>query len=302
MLDYYFAGKAKFAEPLIIKENANILRSFALEQADIDNWIEHRKNDGWKGKFFIDSGAFSVFKSGATVNLQEYIDFLNARDDYYTFAIQLDSIAGSWGKRPTVEEAEIAADKSWDNYKYMYSKLNKPTKLCPVYHMGEPLSCLHRIVDSTYDYECMCISGAKDLSKEQRMAWYQIVMPIIKEKRPNVKVHGLGIGDYRVAEVIPFTSIDATSWIMLGAMGKIFTPIGQVTMSDREESQSDAENIVNLSEKSRKEVIDYIESLGYKFEDAQSDYKTRQLINMHYMIEKSKNINRQTLKRAKVLF
>lgn len=303
MLDYYFAGSAfKEADQLILDLNANILRSFALDKAEIDDWIERRKN-GWTGKFLIDSGAFSVFKSGAQIDLQEYIDFLNKRDEYYTFAIQLDTIPGKWGVPRTEEQVIEACDKSWENYKYMYSKLNKPTKLCPVFHMGEPASALHRIVDSDYDYECICISGSKDLSKEQRMDWYMKVIPIVKHKRPNVKIHGLGIGDIRVAETIPFTSIDATSWIMLGAMGKIYTDFGHVTISNYVgRSKGDFDNIINLSPQSQQQIRDYIKDCGYSFEDAQESYKTRQLLNMKYLFKEAQNINRKSLYKEKKLF
>lgn len=303
MLDYYFAGSAfKEASDLTIELNANILRSFATDKADILEWIEARKN-GWTGKFLIDSGAFSVFKSGATIDVDEYIDYLNKIDEYYTFAIQLDTIPGKWGVPRTDADVIDACDKSWENYEYMYPKMNKPTKLCPVFHMGEPMYALHRILDSKYEYECICISGSKDLSKEQRMDWYEIVIPVVKDKRPNVKIHGLGIGDIRVAEKIPFTSIDATSWILLGAMGKIYSPLGQVTISNYVgRVKGDFDNIVNLSEQSQKQIKDWITQCGYTFEGAQESYKIRQLINMRYLVKEAKNIERIPMKAERKLF
>ncbi len=55
--------------------------------------MEAKKN-GRTGKLLIDSGAFSVHKSGKNVDLDEYIQFLNYNHEFIDYYIQLDDIRG----------------------------------------------------------------------------------------------------------------------------------------------------------------------------------------------------------------
>lgn len=94
--DYYFAGSQSIkVDKLLAKRNANILRSYATEKKNISFWFEQKKN-GWLGKLMIDNGAFTFHRKGGSLNIDEYINWLNDNDDYYDYAIALDDIPGKW--------------------------------------------------------------------------------------------------------------------------------------------------------------------------------------------------------------
>ena len=131
-IDFYFAGNQCSECLELLKDlNANVLKSYANDRKELEKWFEYRRQ-GWTGNLFVDSGAFSVHKSGAHVDVEQYIEYLNKYEEYITLYIQLDHIPGVWGQARTPEMTLESCEKSWDNYKYMYSKLKNPKKLCPV--------------------------------------------------------------------------------------------------------------------------------------------------------------------------
>lgn len=286
--DFFFAGtQCQESTDLLCKLNANVLKSYMNDRKELDKWFENRRK-GWTGKLFVDSGAFTVHKQGGEVDVDKYIEYLNKYEPYITYYIQLDSIPGVWGKPRTYDMVLKSCEKTWNNYVYMRKYLINGKKLCPVYHMGEPVKALHRILDSKYEFDCMCVSGAKDLTASQRMDWYQKILPIVKSKRPNVKVHGLGIGVPETVESIQFDSIDATSWIMTGANGSILTDYGIVYVSY--EGRHKKNHINNMPQEAVNKIKKYCEDAGYNFEEVQKSYKLRTMLNILYLFNKSNNI------------
>lgn len=287
-LDFYFAGsQAIYCYDIMTKLNANVLKSYATDRKDLEYWYGKRA-EGWIGNLFVDSGAFSVHKSGISVNVDDYIKYLNEHEKDITFYIQLDHIPGKWGESRTSEMTLDSCEKSWDNFKYMYSQLNNPKKLCPVYHMGEPIWALDRILISEYEFDCICISCSKDIQFNQHFDWYDKCIQKIRSYRPNIKVHLLGVGKPHLKQYINMTSMDSTNWIMTGCNGSILTPFGVVAVSSRQ--QNNANWIMNMSPEAVRKISDYCESCGFTLQEATEDYKVRLGINIHYLFNLSKNI------------
>ena len=116
----------------------------------------------------IDSGAFSAWTKGEEVDLDKYISFCKelkesreGRENIYI--VNLDVIPGSWGKRPTQEQREEAAEQGWKNMEYMFSKGIIPIH---VFHQHEDFKWLDKI---TNEIEYLGISPANDVthSKQQ---------------------------------------------------------------------------------------------------------------------------------------
>lgn len=286
---YFAGGHSGETEEYIIKNNFNRLLSQINERKIVYKYIEAKKN-GWQGKLLIDSGAFSVHKSGKTVDLNEYIEFLNANHEYLDYYIQLDDIPGKWGQQKTIEQITESPKKSWNNYLYMISKLIEPDKLLPVFHQGENFKYLEQMLEFKNDtgehIKYICLSSNKELPTKERILFYKKCYEIIhKSSNPDVKIHSLGTQSKIQCESFPFTSSDATSWILTAANGNIYTKYGTILISDMQ--NKDKNNILNNV------AIDvfkkYIEEKGYTIEELSKDYKQRIKWNVDYLGNWAKN-------------
>lgn len=288
--DIYFAGgHTSDTNDYIIFKNYNRLLSQINERKVIYKFMEAKKN-GWKGKLLIDSGAFSVHKSGKTVNLDEYIQFLNNNHEYIDYYIQLDDIPGKWGEQKTIEQITESPKKTWDNYLYMCNKLVEPKKLLPVFHQGEDFKYLSQMLEykdndnNHIDY--ICISSNKELPTNQRIDFYYKCYDVIENSsNPNVKIHSLGTQSKKQCELFPFTSSDATSWILNAANGCLYTDFGNILISDMQLSKKD--NILNNVAISQ--FKEYVESKGYTIDELCKDYKKRIYWNIDYLGNWSNN-------------
>lgn len=282
--DIYFAGgHSGETENYIISKNYNRLLSQINERKVVYKYIEAKKN-GWKGKLLIDSGAFSVHKSGKTVDLNEYIQFLNDNHEYLDYYIQLDDIPGKWGEQKTIEQITESPKKSWDNYLYMIEKLVEPQKLLPVFHQGENFSYLEQMLEfrntNNESIAYICLSSNKELPTKDRLLFYKKCYEIIhNSSNPNVKIHSLGTQSKIQCESFPFTSSDATSWILTAANGNIYTKFGTILVSDMQ--SGDKHNILN--DVGIDVFKQYVESKGYTVKELSNDYKKRIKWNVDYL-------------------
>ena len=266
--DLYFAGYySDETAKLIIENDFNQLLSYVNEYKKIPFYMEAKKN-GWKGKLLIDSGAFSIHKSGKTADVDAYIEFLNKNHEYLDYYIQLDDIPGKWGQPKTEEQKRVSPIKTWENYLYMRSKLVEPKKLLPVFHQGEDFKYLRQMLEyrdengEPIDY--MCISSNKEIDANRRLEWYKrCYEEIQKSSNPNIKTHSLGTQSEKHCEMIPFTSVDATSWIMTGANGNLYTKWGSKTISDMQKGKK--KNVIN--DRSFEVFKNYVEENGFTVED-----------------------------------
>lgn len=285
--DFYFAGtQSPQTTSLLINLNANILRSYANDMRSIKQLMELKKTGEYKGKLFIDSGAFSVHRNGKTLDVDKYIEWLNENSQHLDYFVQVDHIPGNFGEERKFEDIIESTEKSWENYLYMIERLKEPQKLIPVFHAPEPYSHLERIVnhkigDSYVPY--ICLSYPKDGSYDKlKWQWIKNCFSVIKESNnPNVKVHCLGCAIKQLLEMYPFTSSDATSWLQTSANGGIMTDYGNILMSDRK--QSDATNFENLPQAAKDKIKQLATERGVDIEELKSNYKARSDFNVVHL-------------------
>ena len=85
--DFYFAGtQCQEADDLMVSFNANVLKSYVNDKRSIQKWFGHKRN-GWKGKLMIDNGEFTFHRHGGSLDIDEYIDWINSNDEYIDYAI-----------------------------------------------------------------------------------------------------------------------------------------------------------------------------------------------------------------------
>lgn len=151
----------------------------------------------------FDSGAYSAFKRGMPIGLDDYCNFLAGNRDWISHYVNMDVI--------NPKSAEEAAKASYENFLYMRSKGLEPL---PVYHAMESIDWLKRYIDLGCQYVGI---SASVLSHHNREAddWYAKVWPYLvnKEGLPIVKTHGFGEGRYKAMIRSPWFSVDSTTWL-----------------------------------------------------------------------------------------
>lgn len=289
MFDFYFAGsQCKEADKVIVQLNGNRLFSFIQDKKNIYDYIEH-KNNGWKGKLLIDSGAFTAHRKDIDIDIDVYCDWINHNEDNIFKAINLDHIPGKFGVTRTAKDILYAQKKSYGNYCYMVDKVNNGHKILPVFHQNENMEYLDKYLNFKINgkyIDYICLSGMKDLTRQQRQSWYKEVYEHIKKsKNPNIKTHILGSATLSDVEKFPVTSMDATSWIMTSANGSIMTDYGIVYVSEKCEQHPN--HINNMCEEAKKNLITYLKSINMTLDEVCSNYKNRTVANVIYLYNKS---------------
>lgn len=294
--DFYFAGATtQRIRDYIIGLNANVLKSYYTDKAAIEKFFVAKKN-GWRGKLMIDNGEFSFHRHGGSIDIDEYIEWLNKYDSFIDYAIAVDSIPGKWRQPKTLNDYQISTQKTWENYLYMIKRVKSPNKLLPVFHQGDDFSALERFL-LLPELKYICISGSKDLTNADREVFYERCFDIIDRLRPDIKVHCLGSATISNVEQFRFMSLDSTTCNMVAAMGNVFIE-GQVIYV--------GDNLMTIKSKGP-DYIDvlnrYCVAYGIDSDAIGSDYQSRCIFNIKYLFEKSHIVEtRKTVVRRRKLF
>ena len=284
-----------------------------VNRSSINKLIEWRK-DGFARFLFIDSGAFSVHTGKAHTTADEYIEYLNSIDEYVDVFAQLDTIPGKFKQPKSAEDYIVSAEKSWENYLYMRTKLKSPQKLMPVYHFGEDLKYLKRMLDwkdsdgnpLTY----IGLSPANDASKEGRMIYLKDMYSFIaKSSNPNVKTHIYGFTALEAMSKFPCYSADSITHRLLAGYGKIISRnFGVISVTTRVRSNNnksgmsfiDAADDLNLSI-----LKSEIEGLGFTLDQIKSSPSARvavNILNIQYLSKTKYKYKSSNLVTSKKLF
>ena len=271
-----------------------------LDRTSISNMIEYKK-EGYVDKIFIDSGAYSVHSGRAKVNVDEYIAFLNSIDEYINVCAPLDTIPGTFRKPKKPSDYLESAEKTWENYLYMYPKLKSPNKLTAMYHQGEPWEALHRILDyrhadgSMIDY---CgTSPANDVAQSLREQFLYTCFDIIhKSSNPNIKTHLYGMTSWPTLQRMPAYSADSVSHIHSAGTGNILLPkYGIVYVSNRTTSAYSKSKITiqcTMDKETLTDIDNYLQSIGSSLEQCATSVDHRMAVTMHTIILRVRELNK----------
>lgn len=141
--------------------------------------------------YALDSGAFSAKNSGVTLDLQEYIETcqrLLATDPLLIEVFALDVI-DDWRASTRNTELMWAAG----------------IPAIPAYHIGEPESVLRGLAR---DYPKIALGGVARTREATRHAFAKQCFARVWPHR----IHGFGYGSQTSAMLLPWHSVDATSW------------------------------------------------------------------------------------------
>lgn len=168
-------------------------------------------------RVILDSGAFSVWSKGQTIDIDLYANFAVEfkkllSEETELLVVNLDVLPGKWGEVPTKEKISESAEKGWQNMLYLESK---GLKVIHIFHQHEDFAILDRLRAHS-DY--IGISPANDLSMAEKMQWLDKVFSIIKG---TIKTHGFAVTGHRQLFKYPFYSVDSSSWVVPARFGRI---------------------------------------------------------------------------------
>lgn len=149
-----------------------------------------------RAELVIDSGAFTAMTTGVSIDVDEYTDWLLERAGQFRFAFALDVIGDPVASR--------------ENYERQAGRLDgSGVLLLPAWHIGTEFDELERLC-GVAGY--VAIGGAVRHYKNQDMLMRHLVKAHQIAERHNVRLHGLGVTGSRVVELLPWASVDSSSW------------------------------------------------------------------------------------------
>jgi hypothetical protein len=157
----------------------------------------------------LDSGAYSVWRRGAKVDLGEYADYCARLEGSLDWYANLDAIA-DW--RMTLAN-QAALER-------------RGLRPVPVFHLGEPWALLD---DLAICYERVAIGRGPGMKLDEVWSALDTVFTRYtnEDGAPTVRFHGFRMTDRRVMATFPFDSVDSTTWIAGNAYGMLPTDTGR---------------------------------------------------------------------------
>jgi len=271
----YFAGSGTAqANKYIIDNGWSRLFSQLNDRTSIKKWTEIKDNKP-ELKLFIDSGAFSMYSKGKTVDEDDYINYINTYGKYFNVTTQIDVIPGTLSAMTDPKVYLNAPRKSWDNFLRMREKISTEFRdhFIPVHHEGEDFKWLDNMLTwkdpvTNEPLKYIAISPHNETSIADRFAYCKECFKRIAELNPTVDVHGFGMTALDILPYLQFTSVDSTTWLQTAIHGCIMVKRqGKFKAISIGERTTHVDNhFCYLGKEAKEEVIKLVEELGFSSE------------------------------------
>ena len=288
---YYFSGASYQKEKL--EYNVDQLFSQYHERALVRKTIEYKKeHPEHTGKIMVDSGAFTAYTKGVTIDIDDYLRFIEEVGDWVEIFAEVDDV-------PDPNNMDYSkADTSWNNYLYMIEHVDPKYKhkIIPVFHYGEDFQHLRRMLEFVHDdgrhIDYIGLAISLEGTQKVRISWANECRRIIKESsNPDVKTHAFGVGVKNVLDHIDVTSTDATSWVKCAAYGMIRIDDNSVYVSDELVNRFDGRHYTQRSKSYREEVERIVKERGYDMHELATSSKARVRFNIEDTLNWVKKLN-----------
>lgn len=188
---------------------------------------------------FLDSGAFSAFRQGGSIDLGRYADYLEIHGDEYDCYSGLDVIGD--------------AVATYRNQKYLDER---GLKAIPCFHVGEPYKYLRRYLER---YPYIALGGMVPVAGTDLLRdWLHQCWKVIE--KTDVKVHGFGMTDMTLIRCYPWYSIDSATANIAARYGFILSPWGSLAVCSKIKKFSD--NSVRPGGLMQKRVMGWIQEVA----------------------------------------
>ena len=208
-MEIYFAGgSSEKCEQYLKDNNCKRLFSQFSDRKAVSKWIERGGEH-----IFLDSGAFSAYNSGKIIKIDDLIEYANTVIDKCDWVASLDVIGDG--------------QKSYENFEYIRSKIAAPDKLVPTFHINVPIEYLDKYLDYEDEFgkvKCLAIGGIAKKGPQQRKLFLDKILPYIRQKRPDIKIHAFGVTKADQLKDYDFDTADSTTWLKYSIYGNILLP------------------------------------------------------------------------------
>lgn len=271
-------------ERSLVEQLPHILESYHYvgKQQYVDNM---RLNNA---KVFIDSGAFSAYTLGVTIDLPTYCDYIIRNMDIirHEDGVAIVSVLDGIGDPLQTYRNQLAMEELG-------------AKPLPCFHAGEDEAYLEWYV---HNYEYITLGGMVGSSTKQLCIWLDRMWERYLTDgsgNPKIKVHGFGITAIPIMQRYPWYSCDSSSWIQSAAFGSIVTPDhGPLSVSEKSPSKHDrGQHISTLTAPEQDYVLKMLEKQGFTYERLATIYESRAAYNLwaygviNTMINANKHVN-----------
>lgn len=187
-------------------------------------------------RLFQDSGAPTLYNEfvkkaksrvmGATLKNRKHDDYsflesemyLQYREKYAEHCEQNERLLEVFANLDIINNAEA----TYANQKWFEARGLRPM---PVWHFGSHEKYLRRYIDEGYEY--IAIGGlipnaSSVLVGPLDRLWGHVLCDT--DGNPKVKIHGFAMTAFELMRRYPWYSVDSSSWLKVGAYGKIFVP------------------------------------------------------------------------------
>lgn len=282
-------------KPVRIKANGHdVTNQMPLTVAALERLRPAKPAKLFRPKLMLDSGAYSAWKRGVHVDLEQYMDYIDRNHDLLHSYVNLDVIPGAPGRASSQDEVEAAAKASYKNHRRMRKAGFNPM---PVFHYGESFDWLHRLLDDGEPY--IGIGGMGNTTATTQVDFLDRVFTVITDRAglPTVRTHGLGVASFDLLRRYPFSTADATSWMMTAAMGGMYVPVSQrnefdyaqppakLTMSEVDRAKGvPPDHFLRYGPLMKERVQKYLDEVGVTLEQVVGSYEARASATVHFML------------------
>lgn len=222
---------------------------------------------------FLDSGAFSMFTQGITVDLSEYAAYIKKNSDVIEVASNLDIIGRN------------AEQGTWDNQKKLEGM---GVDIKPVFHARDHDKWLKKYLAEGYDY--IFLGGMVPETTKYLLEWLDHVWSkylVRKDGTAKVKVHGFGLTTLDLMFRYPWFSVDSIRWVIIGRYGMVFMDLpdrdAMITFSDQSPRIHDYDqHYDSLNPVAKRVVNKRLEELGYDPKLLRTHYGWRDHANISF--------------------
>lgn len=159
---------------------------------------DHGAANGHAISIMVDSGAFSADTQGHTITVAQYAQWLTdlacpILGPRLTTALSLDVL-----RDPAASRA------NWLRLREMGHET------VPVTHLGDPPDVLDAYVAEGARYIALGAMVGRSITRKLR--WATHLHHHVRERHPDVRLHGLGVGGQKIVEALPWYSVDSSGF------------------------------------------------------------------------------------------
>lgn len=223
----FFAGSQGFEKlypdlkPLL---KNRLLSYHYMTPGNMKYFMSERDNTLEMENLIMDSGAFSAWSKGLSIDFDAYIAYCLEHLEHITYVVNLDVIPAKPGQKSiSQEEIERSASLGYRNARKMIASGIPKEKLIHVFHQNENFKWLERMVD---EFEYIGLSPANDRTTQEKMVWLDQCMPYVTDAKglPTIKFHGFAVTAHSLMMRYPWFSVDSASWCQQAGRGVVYIP------------------------------------------------------------------------------